>query len=534
MKEKHNKKINIFEKSIISPKKIILCCLVVLSILLSGCLSREIVDISSGEEEKAIVIGLMSDTLGFHPWIESYDIETMSVNANIFNSLVEFDEDFRIKTSLATSWNNPDNLTWRFKLKEGVTFQNGYDFSAEDVKYSFDIILDDDESVLRDLLTTVSEVKIVDNLTIDIITNNPNPTFLNKLVDIFIVSKKYQEETSEKWPIGTGGYILKEYVKNDYILLEQFEDYWKKDPEVKKITFKIYGDHEIRKEAFVEKELDICGVHFDHYDELLNLSYIDIQLISSPTVMYLAYDLREYGSVGYGSEKNPVSDVKVRQAMYHAIDIESIIENIFNGFGVPASQFVSPLIFGYNPDIERSDFDLDEATNLMIEAGYENGFEMDMDCTDDNTTIELCEEFKNQLSKINITLNLVLNTVEEFYQKIDSRNSQFYFIGWLTGTADGGEIYDFLLRSYDEENSTGLYNCGYYCNSEVDEIADEINTIMDPEKRLKKLQEGFAIAMNDVAWIPLYIPQSKFGSLDTIDLNPRADLAYRIEDIGFV
>jgi peptide/nickel transport system substrate-binding protein len=250
--------------------------------------------------------------------------------------------------------------------------------------------------------------------------------------------------------------------------------------------------------------------------------------------MYLSYDMREYDSVGFGAEINPLSDVRVRQAMYHAIDIEYIIENILNGFGEPASQFVSPLIFGYNPEIERLDFDVDEAKKLMVEAGYSEGFEIDLDCTDDNTTIEFCEVFQQQLAEINITVNLVLNTVEEFYQKIDSRNSQFYFIGWLTGTADGGEIFDFLLRSYDEENSTGLYNCGYYCNCDVDNIADEINTIMDPEKRLKKLQEGFEIAMNDVAWIPLYIPQSKFGSLDTINLNPRADLAYRVEDIGFV
>jgi peptide/nickel transport system substrate-binding protein len=506
---------------------------IIVTSLFSGCTTQKLFESGISEEGNDLVIGLLMDTLGFHPWMEAYDIETMSVNSNIFNSLVEFDKDFRITPSLATSWNNPDNLTWRFHLREGVTFHNGYSFSAEDVKYTIELIQNDETSVLRDLIASITNVTIIDNYTIDIRTDQPNPILLNKLVDIFIVSKQYQEETTDHWPIGTGAFQLKEYSKDDYILLERFDEYWKGAPEVRRINFKIFHDYEIRKSAFLNKTIDICGVHPDDYAAFSSTPGIRLQTISSPTVFYLSFNFRPTIIQDSQEVVNPVANLSVRKAIYHAINIDNIIDTIFNGFDTPASQFVTPLIFGYNPEIQRLPYNVTQAQQLMKDAGYQDGFEIEFDCTDDNETLELCEEFVNYLADINITLKLNPVSVNEYYNRIDSGESSFYMIGWLASTADGGEIFDYLLRTNDPENAVGSYNSGGYSNSEVDRVGEKISTLMDPEERLQLMQEGFALAMDDVAWIPLLIPQEIFATQDYIDYTPRGDLSYKVEEIGF-
>jgi len=497
----------------------------------SGCIS--INENDSLNENYELIIGVCSGPYGFHPWMESYDVDTMSINSNIFNSLVEFDNLFRINPALAESWNNPNNLTWRFNLRENVKFHNGYNFTAEDVKYTIDLIQNDSNSALRELLTSVSNVNIIDNYTVDIITIQPCPILLNKLVDIFIVSKKYQEEIDYEWPIGTGPYKLENYIEDKNITLERFDRYWAGKPSIKKVVFEIICESEDRKNALINGDIDICGVHPDNYLEIYNETDLDVKTVSPPTVFYLSFDFREYNSSYRYAEKNPVSDVRVRKAIYHAIDIERLIEDKLNGFGGVASQFVSPLIFGYNPKIKRVNYDLDIARDLLNDSGYENGFMIDMDCSDSNSSQEFFIEIANMLKDVNIVVNINPLPGSDLFHKLFVKNSTFFFMGWLTGSTDGGEIFDFILRTVDETNSTGLYNYGYYSNPEVDNIGIQVGSMMDSQKRLSLMQDGFMLAMNDVAWVPLYIPQSIYGCRENINWIPYAGMGYNIADITF-
>ena len=296
-------------------KKIIVLAvgILFLCIGLSGCINK------AGEEKQKklelLIIGIADDPYGFFPWIDSYDVNTMGINYNIFNSLVEFDNSFKLFPKLAKSWNNPDNCTWRFFLREDVKFHNGYNFTANDVKYTIDLIKDNKSHVLRDLLTEVKNVDVVNNYTVDIETYQPFPILLNKLTGIPITSKKYQEETTEKWPIGTGAYKLVEYTQNDHITLVINENYSLGHPEIKRVIFKIIKDSEERKNAFVAKEIDIMEhVPQIDVDEILNTSGIMIKKVSNPTVWYLGFDFREFNSSGFPKTINPLADVRVRKA----------------------------------------------------------------------------------------------------------------------------------------------------------------------------------------------------------------------------
>lgn len=495
----------------------------------SGCINQA--EQGNQKESELLIIGIIDDTNGFFPWINSYDTNTLGINFNIFNPLVAFDDSFKLFPKLAKSWNNPDNCTWRFFLRENVTFHNGYNFSAYDVKYTIDIIKDNKSHVLRDLLTEVKEVKVVNNYTVDIVTFEPFPILLNKLTNIPIASKKYVEETSEKWPIGTGAYKLEKYTPGMNITLVQFDHYAMGNPVIKKVIYKIIPNEEERKNALITHEIDLLEhVNEIYIDEILNSSGITIKKISSPTVWYLGFDVRENNSSGFPGIKNPLADVRVRKALYHAIDINHMIKTL-NIAGEPASQFLSPLIFGYDPEIKRLPYDINLSRRLLKEAGYENGFNITLNTIEiSRRHTELCEEIARQLSEV-ITVNVNPLSYEEYDRQLCEGNCSIYFLGWIPATGDGGEIFDYLLRSENHALGRGLCNFGFYANQTVDQITSEISYIMNQRTRLDLMQQGFKVAMDDVACIPLYLTVCNFAFPEYLEWNPRSDLNTLIEEI---
>lgn len=507
-------------------KLLIFILIIFLTLNISGCINQP-----DNKIRNEIIIGIGQDIFGFNPWIEVFDVDTLSVNKNIFNCLVGVDESFRIVPELAESWINPDNLTWRFFLREGVNFHNGNNFSAEDVEYTIDLIRSNESNVLNELLINIDEVIVIDNFTVDIKTVKPCPILLNKLIDIMIVSKDYQQTTSKRWPVGTGAYKFVNHVENDYVRLERFDGYWKGLSDIKKVRFKVIEESESRKNALINKTIDIGStIYPEYYSEISIIEGIEVKVTDTPTVYYLSFDFRENDS-SFLDDKNPFSDVRVRKAIYHSINIDEIIDKYFYGFATSISHFVSHLIFGYNPDIERLAFDLDAAKKFLEDAGYEGGFQTTLDCPEENIMKNVSKEIIEQLLKINISVDLNALPLNDYYNKVFSRNTSFYIIGWLPGI-EGGEMFDYLLRSVDDNRSIGTYNAGYYSNSEVDELGEKISWTMDPVERQRLIQQGFTIAMQDVAWIPLFSIQWIYGSSDDLSWKPRPDLNIRVEDIS--
>ena len=512
---------------------IIIVVLLISSLNITGCINQ--IDDSNENNQNIIInIGLTDKIFGFYPFINNYDISTMEVNFNIYDGLVDFDENFRITPRLAESWNNPTQNSWRFNLRENVKFHNGNIFTAEDVKYSIEYIKKNSSNVLKDLISSISEVIVLGNYTIDIITDGANPILLNKLVDIPIISKQYFESSENSWPIGTGAYKLIEYIENRTIFLEKFQSYWGENLEIERAIFHIIENDEERKNKLISGEINIAENILPIYiDEISNNKNTSFKTISSTAVVYLSFDFRKTNSSGFKNEVNPLSDIRVRKAIYHGLNTKSIIKNVKNGYAEPASQFLSPLIFGYNPNIEIIEYDQNESIKLLKEAGYENGFNITLDCAFDwYDDLIICEEITRQLSPIiNVSLNPL--SVEEYYNKILNRNSSFYIIGWIPTTGDGGEIFDYILHSVDEQKAFGTYNLGYYSNQLIDNISDKIKISMDPESRLNYMQRGFKIAMDDIACIPLFINVLNYGLTKDIEWTPRSDMDIRLENIKF-
>ena len=492
---------------------ILLFFIIIYSISLLGC-----IDETSTSSE--IKIAISTDISGYYPYI-SRDVVSLSVNQNFFDHLIEIDSKTNgISPSLAKSWVNPNNKTWRFYLEENVTFHDGSQFSSEDVKFTLNFYRN--TSFFIDAFSIIEEINIIDTYIIEVITSVPSPLFLYDLVLANILSSSYMqniEDLDEYRPIGTGPYKLIEHVKNESITIERYEQYWRKKPEIKTAQYIVEENNRHTIGMLKDEEIDLASIPFEYVDDLINCSIVSIKSIQSPQVIYIGFDFRENTSNNVSIMKNPVSNQKVRQAMYTAINISDMIGEI-NGYksGYPASQFVTSQIFGYNPNIKRINYNVTKAKKLMKEAGYQNGFSIVMDGSKSNLSKEIINTVANQLSSINITV--IPNTLNynDFYDKLFYKNTSLYLIGFNAITAENTIL--LLLHSSNITAGTGFWNYGNYSNSQVDFLYSLIVNEGNITLRNEYIQEVFSIAMQDIAWIPLYSPNTFYAVNNNISWAP--------------
>lgn len=506
-------------------KKHIFIFVLVLLSCCSGCITLPDVDNNHSAKKETVVLGVLT-TESIYPLRVTHD-NFWTIVPNIFNGLVEFDDQFRIIPALAVSWNNPDNLTWRFYLRKGVRFHTGDGFTAEDVNYSFHTRSSNLDSIIRN-------ITIVDEYTVELRTYEPFPGFLERLAHVGIIYCKKVAEKDGAMLIGTGSYRLADYEMNTYTTLQRFEEYWGEKPSIKTVVFKVIEDDKARLNALLSGTIDIAEYNIDErFDEIRQQQNITVVTYPPLSTYVIGFDMRQNGSYGFPDGKNPTADVRVRKAIYQAINLTPLIEGPFQGLAEPESQLFTAYVFGYDPQIERLPYNLSSARQLLADAGYGQGFNISMDCITEGYpyNAENCYLITQQLSQVGIHVQMNNLSVVEFNRKVVSeRNTSMYLVGWGTISVDGGWFYDLFIRSVGED--TGSYNSGYYSNPEVDHLGVAASQQMNPEKRLVLLQQGFRIALvDDVMVVPLFSQELFILTANDIVLKPRADLRTVIKDI---
>ncbi len=514
----------------------LLVLIILLILFLSGCID----DYTNDEVEKntELSIGMLRNSTGYYPWMLDRDTTTLTVNINIFNSLIKIDQhNLGFKSALAEDWYNPDNVTWRFFLRRDVKFHNGYNFTSEDVKFTLEFL--NNFSYSAELLQQISEIEIIDDYTIDLRTEEPYPNLLNKLLTVYMLSKQYILESeklndtwpisTEIWPIGTGAYKLVEDSPGKHIILERFDDYWNEQPDIERVIFKKMNSISESINALKAGKLDIISLSSDNVEEISNEVGLIVKSVQPPGVVYISFDFRVNDSFGFPGMKNPVSDVRVRKAIYHAINISYIINRYYNGSAEPASQFVTEHLLGFNPDIERLPYDIDLARQYMKDADYEEGFNITFDAPLSSGVINLSNTIADQLSEINITLipNYLPST--DYYLNLYFKNTSFYITS--INHFDAESSLNLLLETSDMDNNDGVWNYGYYSNPAVDNIISILSYTMEPIDRKKLIQDAFWIANEDVAWIPLYSTKAFYGIREDLNWTPRPSLFIWVEEV---
>lgn len=501
----------------------------------------------------ALLVSAMGVSAETFRWASTTDPQTMDPHAvssapvlsflnNIYEGLVRRGQDMSIEPSLAASWEPLDGENgWRFHLRQGVTFQNGAAFTAEDVMFSYQRA-SDEASDVRSWFAPVSDVRVVDAHTIDFLTTNPNPLFPDSIANFMILDKDWAENNDAALPArdaenfatmnvnGTGPFTLSSRDPGVKTVLAPHAAWW--DDASHNVTEAIFtpiGNSATGLAALLSGEIDfIQPIPLQDVAQVESREGFKVLEGEETRVIMFGFG-HEHETLLYSSDvkdANPFTDPRVRLAAAHAIDIASIDRVLFRGKIEPASQLVPAGISGFSEaNTDRPAYDPDRAKALLAEAGYPNGFSFGLKCPNDRYINDeaLCRAAASMFAAVGLKAELSSGPVRDYWPQLREDDFDMFLLGWSPGTFDMEHPIRFLMHSQDDEKKLGSWNFGNYSNARVDALLPEIQQEIDPAKRQALVDEVVAITQEEVAYIPLYTQPLIWAAKSNVDLTQRAD-----------
>lgn len=474
-------------------KKILILLVILLSLalILSGC--------SSGKGALVVAQGSDAKTLDPHG---SNDQPSSRINRQIYNTLVEMDEDMEIVPGLAESWEEIDDTTWEFKLVEGVKFHNGEELKASDVKFTFDRMKESSE--VAHIVEAVESVEAPDETTVIIKTEYPFGPLLAHLAHTAssILNEKAVTESGEDYgqnPVGTGPYKFEDWASGDRVTLVKFDDYFKEPAKVEKIVFQNIEEGTNRTIGLESGEVDIA------YDiEPIDLNKVrdheDLDLIEAPSL--------STSYIGFNTEKEPYDDVLVRKALNYAVDVDEIIDVVVEGAGHKAVSPINDDVFGFNSALEGYEYDPDKAKELLEEAGYPDGFKTTLWTNDNPVRTRIAEIVQAQLKEVNIDVEIDTLEWAAYLDRTAQGKHEMFILGWVsvTGDADYG-----LYPLFHSSQHGGAGNRSFYTNKEVDKLLEKGKKSTDEDERLEVYYKAQDIIVDEAPQLFLYFQTQNAG-----------------------
>lgn len=450
---------------------------------------------SSGGDKDTLIVASGADAITFD--IQATNTQsTTRVARQIYETLVHQNEDLTLSPGLAESWEAKDDTTFTFKLKPNVKFHNGEPMTADDVAYTLKRAAENPSIAHIVGEIDPAKVVVVDELTIEVGTKNPYGPFLTHLAHpaTGIMNEKAVTEGGEDYglkPVGTGPYELTSWISDSEITLKAFDDYHGTAAATPTIVFKVIKAEQTRMIALENGEIDIA----------LDVAPTDISKVEANDNLTLYRDQNlSTAYVAFNTQsKTPINDPKVRVAISHAVDVDSIIKTIYQGVGTKAAGPVNSLVFGYNDSLKPYDYDMDKAAKLLAEAGYPDGFSFKLYVGDNNSQrINTAEVVKESLSKLKINVEIVQLEWGAFLDASSNGEPDMFILGWTTVTTDA----DYGLYPLFHSSQHGAAgNRSFYSNARVDELLDAAKAETDPDKRVELYGEAQEIITEEAPWI---------------------------------
>ncbi len=445
---------------------------------------------------------------------------------NVYEGLIGRDKDFKLVPWLALSWTQPDVKTWRFKLRPNVKFHDGSPFTADDVVFSVERALSAN-SQMKSSLQGVASAKKIDDLTVDILMQEPNPVLLNHMFVFRIMSKSWAAKNNALQPQnykdkedtfasrntnGTGPFMVTVRQPDVKTELVENPNWWNKASDEKgnisKVTLLPIKNNATRLAALLSGEVDF--VNDPPFQDIARLtSSPNVTLIkgAETRVQYLAFDLNRdellYANV---KGKNPFKDIRVRQAIAYSIDAETIKSKVMRGMSRPTATIITPVDQGYSKDADvRLPYSLERAKALLKEAGYPNGFEVTLDCGALQPAADICQAVASMLARIDIKVTPNIVPSANYFQKIQKFDTSFYLLSWSAPTTDALYTLQSLLKTYGGDSSgNGDNNYGRYSNAKMDSLIDKIRVENDLKKRDEFIREALMLANAELPVVPIH------------------------------
>ncbi|PIC63885.1 hypothetical protein CSV79_09415 [Sporosarcina sp. P13] len=452
------------------------------------------------------------------------DFSVYSINKNIYDRLIDYDGKGNFTPKLATEWKSVDELTWEFKLREDVKFHNGAPFNAESIKYTIDYMLDPaNKSVYGSRWkTNLEELKVIDDYTVQFITKTPMAGFLSRAVTDFqfiepgYVEEVGVEEASNK-PIGTGPYKLKEWKKSEYLVFEANEDYWNGAPEIKEAKVRFIPEFSSRLSALLSGDVDlIASVPVDSMERIESDS--DSKIISGLTGRPSQILLNTF-------KEGPLQDVKVRQALNYAIDVDMLLENVMNGQGKKQLGTLTPINLNYT-EVEGYGYDPEKALELIAEAGYKpEDIKLTFNTTNGFSPMDsqVTQAIAGELEKLGLDITIQQVEAGVFMERLGSQKIDDMAFMTFAASTDAESYLSFLFAP------TGTYR--WHNDPELSKEIGATFNELDPEKRQKNFSEIQHRLHDEAVSIPLWTTNDIWGGRKDIEFKPRFDEILEINDI---
>lgn len=435
-----------------------------------------------------LVVGGTAEASGLDPRRVN-DVPSFQRIWTMFESLLVFEKDLSYAPRLATGWTfSDDGSQITFTLREGVTFHHGKPFTSEDVKYTIEWMTNPDSPVLnRQLWSSLSKVETPDDYTVVVTLDPVNVWSLNALARLPIVPADLGElDSFPSNPVGTGPFQFVEWVRDDRLVVRAFDGYWDSERgNVSEIVIRTIPEDAARLLAFEAGEVDL------YHGQVVPL---ELSRLSSTNWLTRTTGLG-WTYLGFNFRNEPLGDARVRQAFYHLLPAEAIVQRIYNGLGTVSDSPIAPESIYYNPNVPRYAYDVERARALITEAGVAPGTTIRLHTNSANAVrLQIAEVLQNEAAKIGINVQIIGEEFGAFIERVmsDERDFDLFILGWA-GNVDPDYATYGLFKTGASNNYIG------YSNARVDELLDlgRLTPPGSPES-IAIYQEVQALLMADV------------------------------------
>ncbi len=483
--------------------------------------------------------------------IPTWDIHSQNnalangIHAAVYESLVYYNSrTFKPEPLLATGWNQVSPTQLRLTLRTGVKFHDGSDFTADDAVFSLQRAMAP-TSNFTPYIQGIDRVVKVNNNTIDIFTKGPNPVLVNQLTELRMMSKAWAEKNNSTAPkdiktqdenfahrnaMGTGPFVLKEWAQDQKMVLTRHPNWWGKGSTETNVTEVVYTPVKAtatRMAALLSGEVDfVLDPSPQDLPRLRQDGNLKVMDGVENRTIFFGMDQHRDELVGSNIKgKNPLKDVRVRKALYQAIDMNAIARVTLRGLGQPTGAIIAPQVTGWTEGVhQRYPFDVAAAQKLLADAGYKDGFEVDFACPNNRYINDeaICQAVTAMWARVGVKAKLRTLPLSTYFPMIQRYEASIYMLGWGVPTFDAMYSLQSLVRSVGQ-GGDGNYNVGRYSNPKMDQIVDRAKVETDLLIRNRLLTEALELSNADVSHLPLHNQIIPWAMKKSINVVHRAD-----------
>ncbi len=473
---------------------------------------------SAEAQQRTLTVGASSAPTGMDPHYHSSNMNNGQLR-QVFDPLIDLDTSGKLQPKLAESWRPIDDLTWEFKLREGVRFHDGTPFEAEDIPFTFARIptIPNSPGPFTPAVRKVARVEIVDPRTVRLITTEPHPFLDYDLALVLMLSRTLHANSTladfnaGRAMIGTGAYRFVSYTIGERLELVRNDDFWGGKPDWDRVVTRVIPNGSARVAALLSGDVDL--VDFVPTQDVPRLSAdqrLAVFSVESNGTVYLFPDAARdqapfvTDKQGRPLDRNPMKDVRVRQAMSMAINRQGIVDRLLQGVGGPASQFAAPSLIGRAEDLPVLPFDPARGRALLAEAGYPDGFRMTVHGPNGwfaNDT-DVMQAIAQGFTRIGIETQVEVLPPANLFTRATNREFAMFMTTFTTPYA--ANMLRQVVMTRDTEAGTGPFNRQRYSNPKLDALLNEALRTMDAEKRDALTAEAMRLATEEMAVIPVY------------------------------